>query len=188
MISQTILGYRHVCAVMKPADRSTRASHVPDSKRNRYFQSTGQVRAFVASGGADEGAERNVFANGPLGSAAKIPISMTTGPRIRQKSKYFREQSPFLIQYLPDCLTNKPAIVVEVRAGDVDRVISGIKVQARLPDGVSRDSHNADVRISCAEPVPVGRGWQFQVHERAELQLVLEALPESKLGRDRQVR
>jgi hypothetical protein len=29
---------------------------------------------------------------------------------------------------------------------------------------------------------------QFQVHSRAELQLVLEALPQAKLGRDRQVR
>jgi len=138
----------------------------------------------VADGGADEGAERNVFANGPLGSAAKIPIGMTTGSRIRQKGKDFREQGPFLIQHLPDCLANKPAIVVEVRAGDVDRVISSIKVQGRLPDGVSRDSHDADVRISCAEPMPVGCDRQFQVHSRAELQLVLETLPEAKLGRD----
>src|SRR4029453_11337351 len=159
-----------------------------DSKGKRYFESAGQVRAFVADGGHDEGAERNVFATGPLRSAAKIPIGMTTGPRVRQKGKYFREQGPFLIQHLPDCLANKPAIIVEVRAGDVNRVISGIKVQARLPDGVSRDSHDADVRLSCAEPMPVGCDRQFQVHSRAELQLLLEALPEAKLGRDRQVR
>ena len=142
----------------------------------------------MAGGGADKCAERNVFANGPLRSAAKKPIGMTTGLRVRQKGKHFRQQRPFIIQHLPDCLANKPAIIVEVRAGDADRVISGIKVQARLPDGVSRDSHKADVPISCAEPVPVGRDRQFQVDARAELQLVLEALPEAKLGRDRQVR
>ena len=142
----------------------------------------------MAGGGADQCAERNVFANGPLRPAAKKPIGMTTAPRVRQEGKHFREQDPFLIQRLPNCLANKPAIIVEIRAGDADRVISGIKVQARLPDGVSRDSHNADVRISCAEPVSVGRDRQFQVDARAELQLVLEALPESKLRRDRQVR
>ena len=141
----------------------------------------------MAGGGADECAERNVFANGPLRPAAKIPGGMAAGARVRQKGEHFREQGPFRSQHLPDCLANKPAIIVEARAGDVDRVISGIKIQARLPDGVSRDSHNADVRISCAEPVPAGRGRQFQVHPRAELELVLEAIPESKLGRDRQV-
>jgi hypothetical protein len=85
------------------------------------------------------------FANGPLRSAAKKPIGMTAGPRVRQEGKHFREQGPFLIQHLPDCLANEPAIIIEVRVGDVDRVISGIKVQARLPDSVSCDSHNADV-------------------------------------------
>ncbi len=142
----------------------------------------------MARGGADKCAQRNVFANGPLRSGAKIPIGITTGPRVRQKGKHFRQQGPFLIQHLPDCLANKPAIIVELRSGDVDRVISGIKVQACLPDGVSRDSHDADVPISCAEPMPFGCDRQFQVHSRAELQLVLEALPQAKLGRDRQVR
>jgi hypothetical protein len=44
---------------------------------------------------------------------------MTTGLRVRQKGKHFRQQGPFIIQRLPDCLANKPAIIVEVRAGDV---------------------------------------------------------------------
>ena len=62
---------------------------------------------------------RNVFANGPLRSAAKEPIGMTTGLCVWQKGKHFREQGPFIIQRLSDCLTNKSAIIVEVRAGDV---------------------------------------------------------------------
>ena len=98
--------------------------HVADcidtnSKRKRYFQSTSQVRTFVAGGGADKFAERNVAANGPLRSATKKPIGMTTGLCVRDKGKHFRQQGPFIIQHLPDCLANKPAIIVEVRAGDV---------------------------------------------------------------------
>jgi hypothetical protein len=104
----------------------------------------------VAGGGADKCAERNVFANGPLRSAAKKPIGMTTGLCVRQKSKHFREQGPFLIQHLPDCLANKPAIIVEVRAGDADRVISGVKVQARLPDGVSRERDCSTILLTVA--------------------------------------
>ena len=61
-----------------------------------------QVRTFVTGGGADKCAERNVFANRPLRAAPKKPIGMTTGLRVRQKGKHFRQQGPFIIQRLSE--------------------------------------------------------------------------------------
>ena len=102
----------------------------------------------MAGGRAEEGCENNVFTNRPLRATAKIPGRIATGSRIWKQAIGFRDDGPLLVQFVPDRLADEPAVIEEVCARNVDRVITNVGIEACLSELVSCDADESNIRIA----------------------------------------
>ena len=110
------------------------------SKHERDLETPGQIRALAAGGRADESNDGNVFAGAPLRPSAEKPGRMTAGARGWKHRVGFRERGPFFVQFLPKSLANKPAIVVEVGARNINRLVTDVKVEACFSEFAGGDA------------------------------------------------